>query len=58
MKKYIRMVSALVIMIIGAYMLFGNMWPTPPALSGLALLLTGFLHWMPYCPICKAILKD
>jgi hypothetical protein len=57
MKKDIQIVFSVVVIGIGIYLLTQNAWPTPPALSGLAFLLVGYLHFMPYCPLCKAFCK-
>lgn len=51
--KYVQMLSTAGVIIIGIYMLINFSWGTPPAISGLAFLLTGVALWMNHCPIMK-----
>ena len=52
-KKIIQMISSLVIIVIGIYMLVNFGCGTAPHLSGLAFLLIGLNLWMPHCLILK-----
>lgn len=56
-KTAIQMILALAIIIIGIYMMLNSSPWQPPFTSGLAFILTGLLHWMPNCPVCKAVFK-
>ncbi len=58
MKKAIQFVFSLVAMLIGLYILVNQVWLTPLSLVGLAILLLGYLQFMPFCPICRAFCKD
>ena len=57
-KKMLQAILILVVMVIGVYMLWENQWGTPPALSGLAFLLTGLAMWVPYCPVAHKMFGD
>jgi uncharacterized membrane protein len=56
-KKTLQALLALGVMVVGVYMLYTNVWPTMPAVSGLGFLMAGFALWVPYCPMCKKICK-
>ena len=58
MKKAIQFVFSLVAMLIGLYTLFNHIWLSPTSLLGLAVLLLGYLHFIPFCPICRTFCKD
>jgi len=58
MTKNIKMSVSLAIMVIGLYMMLNSSWPEFESLTGLAILLTGFMHWMPFCPVCKTVFKN
>jgi hypothetical protein len=57
MKKALQMILSLAIIVIGIYMMANNTLWSAPSLSGLAFIMTGLLHWMPHCPVCKALCK-
>jgi hypothetical protein len=58
MKKAITFIFASITILIGLSLLIRNPWPSDPSLIGLALVLVGYLHFMPFCPICKMICKE
>ncbi len=53
MQKAIRMILALVVLVIGIFMVWTwrDKFPAPPLLSGIAFIAIGLSLWMPNCPI-------
>ena len=54
-KKTLQALLALGVMGVGVYMLYVNVWPAMPSVSGLGFLLAGLALWVPHCPVCKKV---
>jgi F0F1-type ATP synthase assembly protein I len=57
-KKVLQMLLIVGVIAIGLYMFFSFAWGTPPAISGLAFVLTGLALWIPHCPLVNILFGD
>jgi len=55
--KIIKMITAILVLLIGVYMLVQNDISTPPGLSGLTFILIGINLWISHCPLYKCLTK-
>ena len=57
-KKVIQRLLIIGVMVVGIYMLTNFEWPTPPAVSGLGILMAGLAMWIPICPLMKKMFGE
>ncbi|MBR9702459.1 hypothetical protein GOV10_00340 [Candidatus Woesearchaeota archaeon] len=56
-KKVVSIISALIIVAIGIYMVASFAYPTPPFLSGIVFIVIAANLWLPHCPLYKKFCK-
>ena len=55
--KIIKMITAILVLLIGICMLVKHDIMTPPGHSGLAFILIGINLWISHCPLYKCLTK-